>query len=37
MKSAVSEAQARDKAEIDIRVIFERTRAVAKAKTKVNP
>ena len=35
-KSAVSEAQARSKAETDIKSIFKRTRAAAKAKTKAN-
>ena len=35
-KSAVSEAQARSKAETDIDSIIKRTRAVTKAKTKVN-
>ena len=35
-KSAVSEAQARSKAETDIKSIVKRTRASAKAKTKVN-
>ena len=35
-KSAVSEAQARAKAETDIYSIVKRTRAVAKAKTKAN-
>ena len=35
-KSAVSEAQARAKAETDIESIVKRTRASAKAKTKAN-
>ena len=35
-KSAVSEAQARAKAETDIESIVKRTRAAAKAKTKAN-
>ena len=35
-ESAVSEAQARPKAETDIESIVKRTRAAAKAKTKVN-
>ena len=35
-KSAVSEAQARDKAETDIDSIFKRTRAAVKSKTKAN-
>ena len=35
-KSAVSEAQARSKAETDIDSIIKRTRAATKAKTKVN-
>ena len=35
-KSAVSEAQARSKAETDIESIVKRTRTAAKAKTKAN-
>ena len=35
-KIAVSEAQARSKAETDIKSILKRTRAAAKAKTKAN-
>ena len=35
-KSAVSESQARAKAETDIESIFKRTRAAAKAKKKAN-
>ena len=35
-KSVVSEAQARSKAETNIDSIFNRTRAVAKAKTNAN-
>ena len=35
-KSAVSEAQSRDKAETDIESIVKRTRSAAKAKTKAN-
>ena len=36
MKSAVSEAQERAKAENDTESIFKRTRSAAKAKTKAN-
>ena len=36
IKSVVSEAQVRAKAETDIESIFKRNRAVAKAKTKAN-
>ena len=36
MKSAVSEAQLRSKAETDIRGIVDRTRAASKAKTKAD-
>ena len=35
-KSAVSEAQSRDKTETDIESIFKRTRDADKAKTKAN-
>ena len=35
-KNAVSEAQARAKAETDIKSIFKRMRAASKAKTKAN-